>query len=67
MNIRENFVRNWIRKKMFKHELEDVFKMIHEEYSRVYYEDNFPTRQDFLHELIDKTVPQEYKHLITNS
>lgn len=64
MKLIENLVRNWIRKKMFKHKLEDVFKMIHEEYSRVYYEDNFPTRQCFLHELVDKTVPQEYKHLV---
>lgn len=64
MSIRENFVRNWIRRKMFKHKLEDIFIMIQEEYSHVYYEDNFPTRKEFLHELVDKTMPQEYRHLV---
>ena len=64
MNIRENFVRNWIRKKMFKHKLEDVFKMIQEEYSHVYYEDNFFDRKAFLHELVDKTMPEKYDTLV---
>lgn len=63
MSIRENFVRNWIRRKMFKHQLEDVIKMIQEEYTYVYYEDNFFTRKAFLHELIDKTMPEKYKDI----
>lgn len=64
MNIRENIVRNWIRKKMFKHNLEDVFKMIQEEYSHVYYEDNYFDRKAFLHELVDKTMPEKYDTLV---
>jgi hypothetical protein len=64
VSIRENIVRNYIRKKMFKHKLEDVFKMIQEEYSRVYYEDNFFDRKHLLQELVDKTMPEEYKHLV---
>ncbi len=64
MNIRENFVRSWIRKKMHQRRLEDLFKMIQEEYSHVYYEDNFFDHKAFLHELVDKTMPEEYKHLV---
>ena len=64
MNIRENFIRNYIRRKIFKHKLEDVFKMIQEEYSNVYYEDNFFDRRAFLHELVDKTMPEKYDTLV---
>jgi hypothetical protein len=64
MKIIENLVRNYIRKKMFKHKLEDVFKMIQEEYSTVYHEDNFFDRKEFLHELVDKTMPEKYDHLV---
>lgn len=53
-------VRLWIRRKMFRHQLKAVFEMINEEYQRVYSEDNFPTRQDFLHELVDITDPGSY-------
>ena len=59
MNIRENFVRSWIRKKMFHHKLEDVFRIIQEEYSVVYYEDNFFDRKGFLCDLVDKTMPND--------
>lgn len=64
MSIRENFIRSYIRKKMFKHKLEDVFKIIQEEYSSVYYEDNFFDRRALLHELVDKTMPKKYDHLV---
>lgn len=64
MSIRETIVRNWIRRKMHQRKLEDVFKMIQEEYSRVYYEDNFFDRKGLLHELVDTTMPEEYKHLV---
>lgn len=64
MNIRENFIRSYIRKKMFDHQLEDVFKMIQEEYSVVYYEDNFFDRKGFLHDLVDKTMPEKYDTLV---
>lgn len=64
MSIRENFIRSYIRRKMFNHKLEDVFKMIQEEYSNVYYEDNFFDRKAFLHELLDKTMPEKYKDIV---
>lgn len=64
MSIIENLVRKYIRKKMFKHKLEDVFNMIQEEYSTVYHEDNFFDRREFLHELVDKTMPEKYDHLV---
>lgn len=64
MNIRENFIRSYIRKKMFDRKLEDVFKIIQEEYSSVYYEDNFFDRRALLHELVDKTMPKKYDHLV---
>lgn len=60
----ENMARSYIRKKMFQHRLTDVFKLIQEEYSYVYYEDNFFTRKNFLHELVDKTLPSKYDHLV---
>lgn len=57
----EHRVRMWIRHQMYRHRLPRLFTIIHEEYSRVYYEDNFPTRQDFLHELVDTQTPECYK------
>lgn len=63
MSILENIVRNYIRKKMFNRKLEDVFRMIQEEYSHTYYEDNFFDRKEFLHELVDKTMPMKYDRL----
>lgn len=64
MNIRENFIRSYIRRKMFNHKLEDVFKIIQEEYSSVYHEDNFFDRKALLHELVDKTMPEKYGTLL---
>lgn len=57
---RDNFIRSWIRRMMWQHRLKEVFAMINEEYRRVYTEDNFATRQDFLHELVDTTDPDSY-------
>jgi len=55
---KERQAREWIREQMYRHQLRDVFVMIHEEYTHVYYEDNIPTRKDFLHELVDTTCPR---------
>lgn len=49
-----------IRRRMFRHQLKAVFTIINEEYRHVYTEDNFATRQDFLHELVDTTDPDSY-------
>lgn len=57
----EGQVRLWIRRRMHQRRLKSVFEMINEEYRRVYWEDNFFTRQDFLHELVDTTDPDSYK------
>lgn len=54
----ERRAREWLRHKMHQRQLDSVFQMIHEEYTRVYWEDNIPTRQDFLHELVDKHCPR---------
>ena len=51
----ERRAREWIRQRMHRHQLKRVFVIINEEYQRVYYEDNYATRQDFLHELVDIT------------
>lgn len=56
----ERQFRLWIRRRMFEHRLREVFDIINEEYQRVYSEDNFPTRNDFLHELVDKSDPDSY-------
>lgn len=56
----EGQVRLWIRRGMHQRRLKSVFEMINEEYRRVYWEDNFATRQDFLHELVDTTDPDSY-------
>lgn len=56
----EQQVRLWIRQRMARHQLKRVFEIINEEYRRVYHEDNFPSRQDFLHELVDTTDPDSY-------
>ncbi len=56
----ENIVRNYIRSKMREHQLKHVFTIIQEEYSRMYYEDNIPTRLDYLAELINETSPNRY-------
>jgi hypothetical protein len=58
MNILETRVRNYIRNKMVNRQLEDVFKIIQEEYSSVYHEDNIYDRKEFLHELVEKTLPE---------
>lgn len=64
MNIYEKIVKSYIRRKMHEHRLEDVFKMIQEEYSKVYHEDNYFDRNSLLHDLINKTMPEKYDHLV---
>lgn len=54
-------VRLWIRRHMASYQLARVFETINEEYRRVYSEDNFFTRQNFLHELVDSSDPDSYK------
>lgn len=58
---RDRRFRAEIRRRMVRHQLRSVFDVILEEYQFVYYEDNFATRQDFLHELVDKADPDSYQ------
>jgi len=57
---RERQFRSEIRRRMVRHQLQSVFDVINQEYRYIYYEDNFATRQDFLHELVDSTDPDSY-------
>lgn len=60
----ENIVRNYICKKMHQRRLVDLFKMIQEEYTYVYHEDNYFDRKSLLHDLVDETMPEHYKNLV---
>lgn len=58
---REGQFRSEIRRRMVQHQLRSVFDVILEEYQRIYSEDNFATRNDFLHELVDRADPDSYQ------
>ena len=58
---RDRRLRQEIRDRMHQRQLQSVFDIINEEYRRVYWEDNFATRSDFLHELVDKSDPGSYQ------
>lgn len=53
----QSIVRRYIRKKMHRRQLREIFLIIQEEYSHVYHEDNIGTRKAYLDELIDTTIP----------